>query len=78
MKQKVILGPHPIDDRKLEYPCWNVWSEDDKKIIVLFFSNRTGTCVYQHGTNSCVGVMNKDWDEHKFEPFFGCLTIQRD
>ena len=78
MKQKIILGPHPIDDRKLEYPCWKVWTKDDQKIIVFFTTEFVGTCVYQHNTETKVGERDTDWFEHEFQPFFGCLTIQRD
>lgn len=63
------------------YPCLKEYTVDDLAFVVLFSEPNTGMVVWSSRTNSqntlrAVGDYSSEWDEPRFEPYHGRITLE--
>jgi hypothetical protein len=71
-----IKAPNPAEKPKIKYPYIGVSVFNGN--IVLFTEPGKGTVLSCDETESYVGYMTDNWDEHNYELFNGSITLSND
>ena len=60
-----------------EYPCFKFSKNDGT--LVLFTAPGRGTLIFKGPSEPyAIGSVHNDWNEHRFEPFYGTIKIEKD
>lgn len=62
----------------VEYPWIGIRKDSEDYTVVLFTSNDTGTCIASDNPMIELGEYDTKWNEKKFTPFTGSITLSND
>ena len=69
------LVEHKLEPKKPKYPYIGIIED----VVVLFFKEKTGTLLQKScKTDVKVGQSWDDWQEHRFTPLIGRITLEND
>lgn len=63
-------------EKKSEYPCYKICTDDANLGMIILFTSQCEGMVIKMSGHRRIGYMSQCWDESKFVPFHGTITIE--
>ena len=77
---KLTVKKEAKEKRRPAYPYFGRWKNDGDVFVVLFTAPNTGTLIVANSPRPTrpVGHVYAGWEEAKYVPFYGTITIEED